>query len=86
MKKILMYATLICPYCLRAELLLKKKGVKEITKILLDHDESKRVEMIERTGRKTVPQIFIGDTYVGGCDDLINLNTSGELDRMLDIA
>jgi glutaredoxin 3 len=78
-----MYATAGCPYCIRAEQLLRSKGVQEIEKIRVDLDPARRSEMISRTGQRTVPQIYIGDTYVGGCDDLVSLNSVGELDPLL---
>lgn len=83
MAKIRMYSTAVCPYCIRAEQLLKKKGVDEIEKIRIDLDPDRQQEMIERTGRRTVPQIFIGDTHVGGCDDLYALDRAGGLDPLL---
>ncbi|WP_217125491.1 glutaredoxin 3 [Hydrogenophilus thiooxidans] len=78
-----MYATQYCPYCVRAEQLLRRKGVTEIEKILIDDDLSRRAEMERITGRRTVPQIFIGDTHVGGCDDLYALEREGKLDTLL---
>jgi len=78
-----MYATAVCPYCVRAEQLLRAKGVTEIEKIRVDLDPGRRAEMIQRTGRRTVPQIYIGATHVGGCDDLVALNAAGKLDPML---
>jgi glutaredoxin 3 len=78
-----MYATAGCPYCIRAEQLLRSKGVQEIEKIRVDLDPARRSEMISRTGQRTVPQIYIGDTHVGGCDDLVALNSVGELDPLL---
>lgn len=77
--KILMYATAVCPYCVRAEGLLRRKGVTEIEKVRIDTDPARRDEMMERTGRRTVPQIYIGDTHVGGCDDLYALDSAGRL-------
>lgn len=81
--KILMYSTAVCPYCLRAEQLLKNKGVTDIEKIRVDLDPSRREEMMERTGRRTVPQIYIGTTHVGGFDDLAELDHAGQLDPLL---
>ena len=72
-----------CPYCVRAEQLLKQKQVIEIDKILVDIEPEQKREMIEKTGRRTVPQIFIGDVHVGGCDDLHALEDAGELDTLL---
>lgn len=83
MAKILMYATAVCPFCVRAEQLLQRKGVAAIEKIRVDLDPQRRAEMMERTGRRTVPQIFIGDTHVGGCDDLFDLERAGKLDPLL---
>lgn len=83
MPKILMYSTAVCPYCIRAEQLLRNKGVGEIEKIRIDLDPARQQEMIERTGRRTVPQIFIGETHVGGCDDLYALDRAGKLDPLL---
>lgn len=76
---IMMYATRVCPYCVRAEQLLRKRGVTHIEKILVDMEPGRKDEMIQRTGRRTVPQIFIGDQHVGGCDDLYALDRSGKL-------
>ncbi|MBL8487375.1 MAG: glutaredoxin 3 [Rhodocyclaceae bacterium] len=78
-----MYATAVCPYCIRAEQLLKRKGVAEIEKVRVDLDPARRDEMMEKTGRRTVPQIFIGDHHVGGCDDLYDLDRAGQLDPLL---
>ena len=83
MQNIKMYSTAVCPYCIRAEKLLRAKGVTEIEKIRVDLDTSRRVEMMEKTGRRTVPQIFIGDTYVGGCDELYELEHQGKLNALL---
>ena len=83
MQKVLMYATAACPYCIRAEQLLRSKGVQEIEKIRVDLDPARRDEMMARTGRRTVPQIYIGTTHVGGCDDLYALNEAGKLDSLL---
>lgn len=83
MKKVIMYSTAVCPYCVRAEMLLKQRGVAEIEKIRIDTDPSQRQVMMERTGRRTVPQIYIGDTHVGGFDDLAALDRAGELEPLL---
>jgi glutaredoxin 3 len=83
MNRILMYCTAICPYCVRAEQLLKHKGVGDIEKVRIDLEPDRRQEMMQRTGRRTVPQIFIGDTHVGGCDDLYALDREGKLDSLL---
>jgi glutaredoxin 3 len=76
---ITMYTTEVCPYCLRAKALLKARGVTEIDEIRVDRDPTARTAMIERTGRRTVPQIFIGDAHIGGCDDLMALDQRGDL-------
>jgi glutaredoxin 3 len=78
-----MYTTLVCPYCVRAKMLLKQRGVNEIDEVRIDVDPVQRQQMMERTGRRTVPQIFIGDTHVGGCDDLIALDQRGGLTPLL---
>lgn len=83
MNKVIMYSTGICPYCVMAERLLRSKGVKEIEKIRVDLDPQRRVEMMEKTRRRTVPQIYIGETHVGGFDDLAALDHAGELDDLL---
>ena len=78
-----MYSTGACPYCQMAERLLAAKGVAAIDKIRVDVEPAKRREMMERTGRRTVPQIYIGDTHVGGYDDLAALDRAGKLDELL---
>ncbi|HWV63943.1 MAG TPA: glutaredoxin 3 [Oxalicibacterium sp.] len=78
-----MYSTGVCPYCLMAERLLKTKGVAEIEKIRVDLQPELRAAMMEKTGRRTVPQIYIGDTHVGGFDDLSALDRAGKLDGLL---
>ena len=83
MAKVVMYSTGVCPYCLMAERLLKSKGVEEIEKIRVDLDPGRRKEMMDRTGRRTVPQIYVGDRHVGGYDDLYALDKAGELDKLL---
>ena len=83
---VVMYSTTVCPYCRMAEQLLKNRGVTEIKKILIDNDEKLRAEMMEKTSRRTVPQIFIGDTHVGGFDDLSALDKDGELMPLLEKA
>ena len=80
---VIMYSTGFCPYCVMAERMLRSRGVQEIEKIRVDLDPEKRTEMMERTGRRTVPQIFIGDTHVGGYDDLAKLDRSDELVKLL---
>lgn len=83
MARITMYATGVCPYCVRAEALLKSKGVQQIDKIRVDLDPARRQEMMDKSGRRTVPQIWIGDTHVGGFDDLYALDRAGGLDPLL---
>jgi glutaredoxin 3 len=83
MSAVKMYTTGVCPYCLMAERLLTSKGVTAIDKVRVDLAPEKRVEMMERTGRRTVPQIYIGDTHVGGYDELAALDRAGKLDEML---
>ena len=83
MAKIRMYSTAVCPFCLHAEALLKSKGVTEIEKIRVDLDLREREEMMQKTGRRTVPQIYIGDTHVGGFDELAALDHAGRLDALL---
>jgi len=79
MQAVKMYTTAVCPYCVRAKQVLKAKGVEQIEEIRIDTDPAARNHMMEVTGRRTVPQIFIGETHVGGCDDLIALDAKGEL-------
>jgi glutaredoxin 3 len=81
--KVLMYSTAVCPYCVRAEQLLTAKGVTDIEKVRVDLDPARRDEMMARTQRRTVPQIYIGDFHVGGCDDLYALEHAGRLDALL---
>ena len=81
--KVVMYCTQVCPFCVRAERLLVSKGVGAIDKVRVDLESARRDEMIEKTGRRTVPQIFIGEHHVGGCDDLYALDRAGKLDSML---
>jgi len=83
MNNVLMYSTGVCPYCVRAEMLLKQRGVTEIEKIRIDLDPQQREAMMTRTGRRTVPQIYIGDTHVGGFDDLAALDKAGGLMPLL---
>ena len=82
-RRVLMYATGYCPYCMRAEAFLRKKGFATIDKIRVDLDPARRNEMMLLTGQRTVPQIFVGDTYVGGCDELYALDRVCRLDPML---
>ncbi|CAN7181669.1 glutaredoxin 3 [Rhizobacter sp. LjRoot28] len=79
MQAVKMYTTQVCPFCIRAKSLLKARGVETIDEIRIDEDPSQRATMMELTGRRTVPQIFIGDTHVGGCDDLFALDQRGGL-------
>ena len=83
MAKVIMYATGVCPFCLMAERLLKAKGVVQIVKIRVDLEPARRQEMMERTGRRTVPQIYVGEQHVGGYDDLAALDRAGGLDPLL---
>ena len=86
MNKVLMYTTQVCPYCVRAKALLKQRGVEAIEEVRVDADPVQRDRMIALTGRRTVPQIFIGDTHVGGCDDLVALDQRGGLMPLLGLA
>lgn len=79
MAHVKMYTTQVCPYCLRAKQLLKQRGVEVIEEVRIDVDPQERQAMMDLTGRRTVPQIFIGATHVGGCDDLIALDQRGGL-------
>ena len=78
-----MYTTAVCPYCIRAERLLESKGIKNIDKIRVDLDPAQRQVMMQKTGRRTVPQIYVGETHVGGFDDLYALDQAGRLDPLL---
>ncbi len=78
-----MYSTGTCPYCIMAERLLRSKGVTEIEKIRVDLDPARRIEMMQRSARRTVPQIYIGDIHVGGYDDLMQLDRNDELVKLL---
>jgi glutaredoxin 3 len=84
MIEIVMYKTDWCPFCYLAEQLLRRKGIERITQINISSDPEKRMAMIQRSGRRTVPQIFIGDTHVGGYDDLAALESAGRLDALLE--
>jgi len=86
MNAVRMYTTQVCPFCIRAKALLKQRGVAQIDEIRVDLNPAERDAMIERTGRRTVPQIFIGDTHVGGCDDLVALDQRGGLLPLLGAA
>jgi glutaredoxin 3 len=81
--KVTMYCTAVCPYCVRAESLLRQRGVTAIDKIRIDEDPAQRDAMIQRTGRRTVPQIYVGETHVGGFDDLAALDRAGGLVPLL---
>jgi len=83
MPNVTMYSTGVCPFCVRAEMLLKQRGVTEIEKIRVDTDPAQREAMMVRTGRRTVPQIFIGEQHIGGFDDLAKLDKAGELAPLL---
>ncbi|CAN7516197.1 glutaredoxin 3 [Trinickia sp. LjRoot230] len=86
MNTVVMYSTQVCPYCQMAERLLKARGVEHVEKVLIDKEPERREEMMQRTGRRTVPQIFIGETHVGGYDDLSALDRAGELTPLLETA
>ncbi len=83
MQSVKMYTTAVCPYCVQAKRVLQSKGVTSIEEIRVDTLPQERVKMMELTGRRTVPQIFIGDTHVGGCDDLMALDARGGLMPLL---
>jgi glutaredoxin 3 len=83
MQPVKMYTTAVCPYCIRAKQILNSKGVEAIEEIRIDMQPEERMKMMEITGRRTVPQIFIGDTHVGGCDDLVALDGRGGLMPLL---
>lgn len=86
MQHVTMYTTAVCPYCVQAKRILKAKGVNEIEEIRVDALPEARMKMVELTGRRTVPQIFIGSTHVGGCDDLMALDAEGALVPLLNAA
>lgn len=86
MQPVTMYTTAVCPYCVRAKQLLRMRGVAEIEEIRVDLDPSARLRMMEKTQRRTVPQIFIGAVHVGGCDDLLALDAKGQLEPLLNDA
>ncbi|WP_347255842.1 glutaredoxin 3 [Brachymonas denitrificans] len=86
MQKVTIYTTAYCPYCIRAKQLLKERGVADYEEIKVDQDPAQRQVMMERSGRRTVPQIWIGETHVGGCDDLFALDQKGGLQPLLDAA
>ena len=83
MQAVKIYTTAVCPYCIRAKQILQAKGVAHIEEVRVDTDPDERMRMMNLTGRRTVPQIFIGDTHVGGCDDLIALDSQGGLMPLL---
>lgn len=83
MQTVKMYTTAVCPYCVQAKRLLKSKGVDHIEEVRVDINPDDRIKMVEITGRRTVPQIFVGQTHVGGCDDLVALDGRGELMPLL---
>jgi glutaredoxin 3 len=83
MQPVKMYTTAVCPYCIRAKQILKAKGVDNIDEVRVDMQPQERMKMMEITGRRTVPQIFIGETHVGGCDDLMALDSRGGLVPLL---
>ncbi len=83
MQIVKMYTTQVCPYCVRAKALLKQRGVEQLLEVRIDLNPAERDAMVALTGRRTVPQIFIGDTHVGGCDDLIALDQRGGLQALL---
>ncbi len=85
MPPVKMYTTAVCPYCVRAKQFLKSKGVENIEEVRVDMDPQERQKMMDLTGRRTVPQIFIGQTHVGGCDDLIALDAKGGLTPLLGV-
>ena len=86
MNKVKIYTTAVCPYCVQAKQILKARGVVQLEEIRVDTDPAQRQKMMELTGRRTVPQIFIGQTHVGGCDDLMALDARGGLMPLLDAA
>ena len=86
MSSVKMYTTAVCPYCIRAKQILNARGVEQIEEIRIDVDPTARAHLMEVTGRRTVPQIFIGDTHVGGCDDLVALDSRGGLLPLLQAA
>jgi glutaredoxin 3 len=83
MTEVMMYSTAVCPYCVRAEQLLRAKGAADIAKVRVDLEPARRAEMMQKTGRRTVPQIYIGGVHVGGYDDLVVLERAGKLQSLL---
>jgi len=86
MNKVKIYTTAVCPYCVQAKQILKARGVVQLEEIRVDTDPAQRLKMMELTGRRTVPQIFVGQTHVGGCDDLMALDARGGLMPLLNAA
>jgi glutaredoxin 3 len=86
MQTVKMYTTAVCPFCLQAKRILQSKGVNHIEEVRVDANPDERIKMMELTGRRTVPQIFIGATHVGGCDDLVALDSRGGLMPLLEAA
>lgn len=86
MQTVKMYTTAVCPYCVQAKRVLQSRGVTHIEEVRVDSNPDERVRMMEITGRRTVPQIFIGSTHVGGCDDLMALDSKGGLVPLLNAA
>jgi glutaredoxin 3 len=84
MARVLMYLTATCPFCQSAERLLEEKGVRDIERVRVDLEPERRAEMMRKSGRRTVPQIWIGERHVGGCDDLYALDRAGKLDPLLE--
>jgi glutaredoxin 3 len=84
MARVLMYLTATCPFCQSAERLLEEKGVRNIERVRVDLEPERRAEMMRKSGRRTVPQIWIGERHVGGCDDLYALDRAGKLDPLLE--
>ena len=85
MQVVKMYTTAVCPYCIRAKQILNSRGVQDIEEVRVDLDGAERMKMMQITGRRTVPQIFIGQTHVGGCDDLMELDSRGALMPLLGV-
>jgi glutaredoxin 3 len=83
MARVMMYSTASCPFCIQAERLLTRKGVTDIEKIRVDLEPARRMEMMQKTGRRTVPQIYIGERHVGGFEELVALDRAGKLDALL---
>ena len=86
MQAVKIYTTAVCPFCVRAKKILTAKGVAQLEEIRVDNDPEQRIKMMELTGRRTVPQIYIGQTHVGGCDDLMALDARGDLLPLLNAA